>query len=108
LSVSLSTTVAGCTDTQTETVDVIYTLGVNEPILTFDVFPNPAGDLLTIRSSAPGTGWSVSDASGRIIYKYTIPFAGDLLLPLQSLAPGSYFIQLDFESTTVSKRFIKF
>jgi hypothetical protein len=108
LGVSLSTTIDGCTDTQTETVDVIYTLGVNEPVVSFDVFPNPAGDRLTIRSSAPGKGWSVTDAAGLMIISSSKPFAGDLQLPLEALSPGSYFIQLDFESTTVSKRFIKF
>jgi Lamin Tail Domain/Calx-beta domain/Secretion system C-terminal sorting domain len=108
LDVSLSTTIDGCTDTQTETVDVIYTLGVNEPKVSFDVFPNPAGDRLTIRSSARGKGWSVTDASGRMIFSSSKSFSGDLQLPLETLAPGSYFIQLEFESTTVSKRFIKF
>jgi PKD repeat protein len=108
LSVSLSTTVDGCTDTQTQTVDAIYTLGVSEPEVSFEVFPNPAGDMLTIRSSAPGNGWSILDASGRVVHKSQSPFAGDIQLPLNTLAPGSYSIQLEFETTTISKRFIKF
>ncbi|MFN5296176.1 MAG: lamin tail domain-containing protein [Flavobacteriales bacterium] len=108
LSVSLSTTIDGCTDTQTQTVDAIYTLGVHEPEVSFEVFPNPAGDMLTIRTSSPGSGWSILDASGRMIHTNKTPFAGDIQLPLNSLAPGSYSIRLEFGSTTISKRFIKF
>ncbi len=107
LSVSLSTTVEGCTDTQTQTVDVIYTLSVAEAQVSFDVFPNPAGDVLTIRSSAPGSAWSIFDAAGRIVFAHESSFAGDIYIPLEELAPGSYHIQLEFGKSTLSKRFIK-
>jgi hypothetical protein len=108
LTVSLTTTVNGCSDTQTQTVDAIYTLSVLNPEVSFDVYPNPAGDILTIRSSAPGIGWSIRDLNGRAVLVQQAPFAGDIQLPLESLAAGSYFIQLDYDTTTISKRFIKF
>jgi hypothetical protein len=108
LTVALSTTVDGCTDTQSQTVDAIYTLSIENPTVSFDVFPNPAGDVLTIRSSTSGNGWSIRDASGRVAIANQSPFAGDIQLPLETLAPGSYFIELEYNTTTLSKRFIKF
>jgi hypothetical protein len=108
LTVALSTTVDGCTDTQSQTVDAIYTLSIENPTVSFDVFPNPAGDMLNIRSSTPGNGWNIRDASGRVVVANPLPFAGDIQLPLETLAAGSYFIELEYNTTTLSKRFIKF
>ncbi len=108
LTVELSTTVDGCTDTQSQTVDAIYTLSIENPTVSFDVFPNPAGDVLTIRSSTSGNSWSIRDANGRVMVANPLPFAGDIQLPLEKLAAGSYFIELEYNTTTLSKRFIKF
>ena len=108
LTVSLTTTVNGCSDTQSQTVEALYSLSVLNPEVSFDVYPNPAGDVLTIRSSAPGKGWIIRDANGKVVVENAVPFAGDIQLPLEVLAAGSYFIQLEFEATTISKRFVKF
>jgi hypothetical protein len=108
LTVALSTTIDGCTDTQSQTVDAIYTLSVENPTASFDVFPNPAGDVLTIRSSIPGNGWSIRDANGRVVFANQLPFTGDIQLPLETLPAGSYFIQLEYNTTTLSRRFVKF
>jgi hypothetical protein len=108
LTVSLTTTVNGCSDTQSQTVEALYSLSVLNPEVLFDVYPNPAGDVLTIRSSAPGKGWIIRDTNGKVVVENAVPFAGDIQLPLEVLAAGSYFIQLEFEATTISKRFVKF
>jgi hypothetical protein len=43
-----------------------------------------------------------------VVYSETVSFSADIQLPLEKLAPGAYFIELEFSSTTLSKRFIKF
>jgi hypothetical protein len=108
VTVSLTTTVDGCADTQSQTVDAIYTLSVAEAVATFEVFPNPAGDMLTIRSTQAGKSWSIRDAKGQVIVNNNTPFSGDIQLPLDSLAAGAYIIQLEYDTTVISKRFVKF
>jgi len=108
VTVSLSTTVNGCTDTQTQTVDAIYLTGVDSPAVTFDVYPNPAGDHLSIRTSAVCDGWQIIDSSGREVLSGRSFASGDILVPLELLTAGSYAIRLQFESTIISKRFIKY
>ena len=108
VTVSMSTTVNGCTDVQSQTIDAIYVLSVEEPTVSMEVFPNPAGDMLTIRSNKAGNAWRIRDMEGRVVYSETVSFSGDIQLPLEKLAPGAYFIELEFSSTTLSKRFIKF
>jgi hypothetical protein len=89
-------------------VDAIYTLSVAEAVATFEVFPNPAGDMLTIRSTQAGKSWSIRDAKGQVIVNNNTPFSGDIQLPLDSLAAGAYIIQLEYDTTVISKRFVKF
>jgi hypothetical protein len=108
VTVSLTTTVDGCADTQSQTVDAIYTLSVAEAVATFEVFPNPAGDMLTIRSTQAGKSWSIRDAKGQVVVNNNTPFSGDIQLPLDSLAAGAYIIQLEYDTTVISKRFVKF
>ena len=108
ITVSLSTTVNGCTDTQTQTVDAIYVTGVGNPNFSFDVYPNPAGDQLMIRSSAPYTGWYMLDAAGREVLAGKKSLSGNVAVELESLSPGSYIMQLHYDWTIVSKRFIKY
>jgi hypothetical protein len=64
--------------------------------------------VLTIRSSIPGSGWSIRDANGRVVFANQLPFTGDIQLPLETLPAGSYFIQLEYNTTTLSRRFVKF
>lgn len=108
ITVSLSTTVEGCTDTQTQTVDAFYSMGVQDPQLTFDVFPNPAGDQMKIRSSVICNSWQIMDSSGREVLSSRSATSGDILVPLELLSAGSYTIRLQYDSTAVSKRFIKY
>jgi hypothetical protein len=108
LTVALSTTVDGCTDVQEVTVDAIFTVSVEEVEATMDVFPNPAGDALTIRTTHVAQEFQVLDASGRVVYTEKNPGTGNIQLPLESLLPGAYTIQLRLATNTISKRFIKF
>jgi hypothetical protein len=108
LTVALSTTVDGCTDVQEVTVDAIFTVSVEEVEATMDVFPNPAGNALTIRTTHVAQEFQVLDASGRVVYSVKNPGTGNIHVPLETLVPGAYTIQLRMATNTISKRFIKF
>ncbi|MFM9004662.1 MAG: lamin tail domain-containing protein, partial [Flavobacteriales bacterium] len=109
VTVSLSTTVNGCTDTQTQTVDAIFNPNsVAEQNVSFEVYPNPAGDQLTVHSSAAWTSWQMLDGSGREVLSEKKSLTGNINVSLETLAPGSYIMQLRFDSAIVSKRFIKY
>jgi hypothetical protein len=108
LTVALSTTVDGCTDVQEVTVDAIFMVSVEELEATMDVFPNPAGDALTIRTTHVADAFQILDASGREVYTLKTPGTGNIHVQLESLAPGAYTIQLRMATNTISKRFIKF
>lgn len=108
VTVALSTTSEGCTDVQEITVDAIFMVSVDEVETTFDVYPNPAGDALTIRTTRGAEELQVLDGSGRVVYALLNPGAGSIHIPLVALAPGAYSIQLRTSMSIISKRFIKF
>jgi hypothetical protein len=108
LTVALSTTADGCTDVQEETVDAIFIVSVEESEVMMDVFPNPAGDALTIRTTQIAEEFQVLDASGRVVYLVKNPGVGAIQVPLEMLVPGTYSIRMRMSTNTISKRFIKF
>ena len=75
------------------TFSKVITLLINEAN-TIQLYPNPVMDKLHIALSNPATvsGIQLSDVSGRVIKRYTAPYASEY--DLNSLTPGVYYISV--------------
>jgi hypothetical protein len=75
------------------------------------LFPNPTSDFLTLKwnpSDFQPHAFSVFDMSGRIILNGAIhPGIHLLELPVSTLSPGTYFLQLNDSSGETTLRFLK-
>jgi hypothetical protein len=75
----------------------------------FELYPNPAGDMITIR----GEGLkgiicaSVYDIAGREINTTYQPATGKISLPVAYLSPGMYFISISTNNQSVVMSFVK-
>ncbi len=77
-----------------------------------NLYPNPAGELLTVQLSGPASQVSstkVTDATGRQYLQNAHRGSGEnqLLLPVGSLRPGLYWLQLQMGATNKVIRFSK-
>lgn len=67
-----------------------------EGAVQISLLPNPASDLLNIRSIAQGTKRvQLMDATGRSLKELTGPFGTTLNFSVADLAPGSYFVRIE-------------
>ena len=74
------------------------------------VFPNPAQDLLTVQFKTAPQGnlnWKLVDLQGRILTERQLGFTGqNLPIDTKHLPNGIYFLKLDWNETTISKRIV--
>lgn len=62
--------------------------------LTF--YPNPAKNILTIKSSKPITSpLNIYNLNGKLVYSDNISNAAEKTISIQNLAPGAYILKLD-------------
>lgn len=105
------------------TYDVLYKYSTNFPAFRnadpnavtevetdkWTVYPNPATDLLTVKSSLNiiGTDYQVTDVTGRVVLSGQLSH-GNTDVNISKLVSGSYFIKLHADkSETQTVRFIK-
>lgn len=88
----------------------ISTYGVstkeNQLNISVLVSPNPASDFVTVKTDAPFTRLTVTDALGRIMQTVN-PDTSTLNLNISSLQPGVYFLRLEKDGAFTAVRFVK-
>ena len=85
----------------------------NDQLITLQLFPNPASDVLQVQVPAakkqPGT-ISIIDAGGRMVYNKTVQLSegtNAINIPVLQLPKGSYYLVVYNEAGQQSKQFIK-
>ena len=83
----------------------------DDTALNMAIRPNPVRDQLAVRytSDTPDdVRISILDAKGQIIRQHTsYPIGEDILLDVNDLAQGFYFIQLSSGDTQLVEKFVK-
>jgi hypothetical protein len=90
VTVSLTTTINGCSDVALTTVPAIYQLSVEETDGLFNLYPNPANDHITLSTTVAAAGWSIVDVTGRTVLSGATGWSGSLDIAINHLAPGLY------------------
>jgi hypothetical protein len=81
--------------------------GITEDNLTFDVYPNPATDVLNIVSSSSMDQLNILDLSGKIVRSEQMVGQGTAFIEVVNLEAGTYLLQLLTEAGISTKTFIK-
>jgi len=91
----------------TALANLIATTGVNEVAsIEVQLFPNPTSNVLSIQSKEIMNSLTVRDASGRIVANQTAN-SSSTTLDVAVLKAGIYFITIDSNNGSVTKRFVK-
>ncbi|HBG70435.1 MAG: hypothetical protein A2W93_09270 [Bacteroidetes bacterium GWF2_43_63] len=73
---------------------------------SFNVFPNPAGNVLNIKSATPCSQVLISDLTGKIIYDKQIS-GSEYTINIESLPAGLYVIVLKNSTGSGARMFVK-
>ena len=87
----------------------VTTLGINKnSLLNFEMYPNPASDVLTVQlpTGTEKAEVSVFDYTGRLVSSKTIS-SNDSTLDVQNISKGIYIIRVATNSKIGVQRFIK-
>lgn len=106
---------AGCSDTATQTINVVECVGVNELANNnnLSVYPNPAKDMFTITYVAKGTSditVKLYNAAGEIVFNETKKqVSGEYKksIDLSGKSTGVYYLQLVSDKETVVRKVVK-
>jgi hypothetical protein len=71
-----------------------------------NIYPNPAQDVLQLKSDMPLIEVEIVDAFGKIVNRYK-PNSSNLQIPLESLNKGLYFIRISSTDGYYTRRFVK-
>ena len=91
------------------TVTVTSTAGITEnKLLSFDIFPNPVSDVLTIQlpTGTEKAEVGVFDYTGKLVTSKTIT-SNDNSIDVQKLSNGIYLIRVSSDAKIGAQRFIK-
>ena len=91
------------------TVTVTSTAGISENnLLSFEMYPNPVSDLLSIQlpTGTEKAEVSVFDYTGRLVSSKTIS-SNDTAIDVQKISKGIYMIRVAANNKIVAQRFIK-
>ncbi len=97
------------------TITATAALGIdNKDIaLSAKIYPNPAREnaVLNLTTEKPGKGiLAMYDLVGNQIVKRDISLRqgnNDVMLPLENMHPGIYFVELKYSESTIVRRFVK-
>ena len=91
------------------TVTVTSTAGITKNnLLSFDMYPNPVSDMLTVQlpTGSEKAEVSIIDYTGRLVFSKTISF-NDTSIDVQSISKGIYIIRVASNAKIGVQRFIK-
>ncbi|NBR13218.1 MAG: T9SS C-terminal target domain-containing protein, partial [Crocinitomicaceae bacterium] len=94
----------GCSDTSACTT--ISTIGISELSASFNLFPNPANDLLTIEGTELMENVAILDISGKVLFSSTNASVIHNL-NIESLSRGMYLVRFIANNETYTKQFVK-
>jgi hypothetical protein len=99
-------TVAGCSDTSA--CYVVNSVGIDESIgnKTFDIYPNPAKNILNIAISllSESSELMIRDSKGVLVYN-TLLKEKNSMININSFQNGVYFVTLKNRNTVWNKKF---
>ena len=73
----------------------------------FQLFPNPANEVLFIQSESGINQWVIRDIQGRVVLTGNNSSGIRTAIPVDVLDAGSYFIEMEGKSSKINKPFIK-
>lgn len=88
------------------------TIGVNEILKQndFSIFPNPATESITIKINTEGISkisYEIIDVLGKTIIKNEVTDLTNININISNIKSGVYFIKLQVNNSTVTKKFVK-
>jgi hypothetical protein len=92
----------GCTSTASATV--ISQLGIEANTLSFSAYPNPATDQLVV-SCTGAFNYQIMDVSGKLVFSGN--GSDKIIVPVSTLASGSYVIMVTSNAKTGTMQFVK-
>lgn len=96
------TNAEGCS---TESAPVVVANVLERVIDDTILYPNPANEVVVVRSSTPVKGWSLYGAEGRLLATAAHPSPKNEI-PLTDFATGSYLVHIHFDGYSVVKRLV--
>ena len=93
---------------ENHTISVSFIAGIEDNILETDVliFPNPANNVLNIKSGQPFERVKITNLLGQVLYNAKIT-KSDFSIDISSYNSGIYFIRLEGKQGMVAKKFVK-
>jgi hypothetical protein len=85
----------------------IETAGVSENELQVQLYPNPAGNLLTVSASQAMNGYAIFSPDGKLVANETFTPVHHQNIVLSELPAGSYYIELKSGSSSSFRSFVK-
>jgi hypothetical protein len=107
VTISLATTLDGCTDVASSIVDALLLIGVDEIESTFVLYPNPTENQLHVQTITSASAWTILDASGRKVANGTGMIMGNIVIDVQHLDAGTYFLKLEQSGHQQIKSFVR-
>lgn len=105
---TVTDTIAGCTNSTTEILEVAGGVGINELDIAFNLFPVPTTDVLYIQyQGATSYTLEVLDISGAVINKQIIAPNVQNVIDINNLESGTYFVNITNGTSTSKHKFIK-
>lgn len=78
-------------------------LSLDELNESFSIYPNPAEDFIKIQSSSVVSSIDILDQMGRVVHSYS----DEIVLNIDDLQPGQYFMRVFLNGVSTTKKFIK-
>ena len=102
----VTVTIEGVESSSSDTVSTLVT-GINEmKAENFDIYPNPATDVITITADRNINVMRIYNQFGQLVLVNTIN-SKSFTQNVSGLSTGVYFIMLETEDTIISKKFVK-
>jgi len=96
----------GCTSSSNCTSITISTAGVEvQKTNSFEVFPNPASDLVSIRNASVGSTLQLTDMTGKVVLETTVS-TEETTLNVNDLSNGIYFVQIRNNTIIGTKKLV--
>jgi hypothetical protein len=81
---------------------------VNGETLDFTLFPNPATNMLQLKTEdLKVSNVVITDISGRVVAKRTVTPNKEIKLDISALPKGMYFLKMDTDKGAASSKFVK-
>lgn len=86
------------------------TIGIEEEnVLKANIYPNPASDILNVQFDTEIKNISINifDLSGRIVFSSLLPDGKQFILPVSTIASGTYILEIYSDKGIMRKKFVK-